>query len=65
MIWLVTNTDAEKNEVAKRGFFIDEVRTRLLEAGLSAELAARTRVTVESQETVDRDYQSSWFYAMR
>jgi hypothetical protein len=65
VIWLVTSTDAEKNDVANHGFFVGEVRTLLLEAGLAPELATRASVTVESQETVDRDYESSWFSAMR
>jgi len=65
VIWLVTTADTEKEEVAARGFFRPEVLVPLRVAGVRSDLADRTHVTVESQETVDRDFQGSWFYAMR
>jgi hypothetical protein len=34
-------------------------------AGVESDLAERVSVTVESEETVDRDFEGSWFYALR
>ena len=65
VIWLVTTTDADKDEVAARGFFRPEVLVALRAAGVRSDLVDRTHVTVESQETVDRDFDGSWFNAMR
>jgi hypothetical protein len=65
VIWLVTATDADKSRVAEQGFFRDIVCRLLVEAGLPDVLASRVGVTVESEETVARDFESNWFYAMR
>jgi hypothetical protein len=65
VIWLVTASDDEKAAVAGRGFFRPEVVVALSAAGVESDLAQRVSVTVESQETVDRDFEGSWFYAMR
>ena len=65
VIWLVTATDADKSRVAQHGFSRDIVCRLLVQAGLSDDLATRVGLTAESEETVARDFQGSWFYAMR
>lgn len=57
--WVVTKTDAEKNRLSS-------------DAGLNERLAAAVKTgfppdsfTYQSEETVARDYEGSWFYAMR
>lgn len=65
VVWLVTATDGEKAEVAERGLLRAEVLTALRESGVQADLLEQTHVTVESQETVDRDYEGNWYYAMK
>jgi len=65
VIWLVTNSDAEKERVTEHGCFRTEVLSALAEAGVADDLVERTHVTVESEQTVDRDFEGSWFYAMR
>ena len=65
VIWLVTATDANKEVVAKHGFFRDRVIGLLREQGLPDYLAERVGVTVESEEAVARDFEGNWFYAMR
>lgn len=65
VVWLVTATDAEKAEVAERGLLRAEVLAALRESGVHADLLEQTHVTVESQETVDRDYEGNWYYAMK
>jgi hypothetical protein len=58
--WIVTTTDAERDRVAH-----DEELLRCLDAAASNAGFAPSSFTVQSQETVDRDYEGSWFYAMR
>jgi|EBPBio282013_DNA_FD.fasta_scaffold13737_5 hypothetical protein len=65
VVWLVTSTDAEKATVVEHGFFRSQVLSALAGAGVARDLVERAGVTVESQETVDRDFEGSWFYAMR
>lgn len=45
-------------------FLRDEVLAALREAGVQSEFVEQTHITVQSQETVDRDYESNWSYAM-
>jgi hypothetical protein len=65
VVWLVTSTDTEKATVVEQGFFRRDVLSALAGAGVAPDLVERAAVTVESQETVDRDFEGSWFYAMR
>ena len=65
VMWLMTSTDAEKATAVEHGFFRPEVLAALAQAGVAPDLVERAGVTVESQETVDRDFEGSWFYAMR
>lgn len=61
-VWLCTSTDLERDALdVPRAQAV--VRTIALEMGFS-EVDAPT-VTVQSQETVDRKFEGSWFYAMR
>lgn len=63
-VWLVTTSDAERDALGELPF-LDEVREVLTEVGLPDEDADFEGTTVQSQETVDRDYDGSWFYALR
>lgn len=65
VIWLVTATDDEKAALAEHGLLRQEVLAVLGETGVRPDLVERTQITVESKETVDRDYEGSWFNAMR
>jgi hypothetical protein len=62
-LWLGTTTDHERDQLRSNG-------------GVAVRLAELTRLygpadgafegfTVESQETVDREYEGSWFYRLR
>lgn len=64
-IWLCTATDQERDRLGLDQPRIDQVRTILLEAGFSPNQLHGLVTTVQSQETVDRDYEGSWFYALR
>ena len=65
VIWLVTASDEEKAEVKGRGLLRAEVLAALGDAGVAPDLVERTVVGVESQETVDRDFEGNWYYAMK
>ena len=65
VIWLVTSTDAERDAVARQGFFREEVLAKLAEAGVGDPPLSKAGVTVESEESVERDWQGNWWYAMK
>jgi hypothetical protein len=60
--WLATSTDADRDALAADPDLDGRVRRLTEKAGL-ADLFQGT--TVESQETVDREYEGSWFYRLR
>jgi len=65
LIWLVTDTDEERGSVAEHGFFRAEVLSALTDSGLAPELVHHTGITVQSQESVDRDWDGNWRHAMQ
>lgn len=65
VVWLVTETDAARDAICRNGIPRDQVIDHLLKAGVRRDLAAVAGVTVESQETVDREWDGNWHFAMR
>jgi hypothetical protein len=45
--------------------YLNEVRAIVDDAGLPRSAAQVAGTVAQSQETVDRDYEGSWFYALR
>lgn len=74
-VWLGTSTDAERNALADPtedpdhfvgdALLTQKVAKVLEEAGLKTGDGWFHVVVVQSQETVDRDYEGRWFLAMR
>ena len=64
-VWLGTETDAQREALAPRNGLHEEVANALSASGINATDAVFNGVVVQSQETVDRDYEGSWFYALR
>ena len=64
-IWLCTDTDAERDALPAMHPHLEAVRAVLGRAGYPAADLATVWTTAQSQETVDRDYGASWFYALR
>jgi hypothetical protein len=64
-VWLGTETDAQRDALPGDRPLLDRVRDALEVAGLPLDQAHCEGVTVQSQETVDRDYDGSWFSALR
>ena len=59
-VWLGTRTDEERDALAADDGLASATRETVGRHGLRV-----SGVTVESQETVDRDYDGSWFYRLR
>ena len=64
-MWLVTTTDAEKRRVLEEGRFAVLTRAALCAGGVPLAVANRVQVSVESLETLDRDFDGSWARRLR
>jgi hypothetical protein len=64
-VWLCAESDAQRDNIGFDDPLLAQVRATLLHAGLPADWVAGVRTTAQSQETVDRDFHGSWFYATR
>lgn len=64
-VWLGTTTDAQRDELPRDQPCLDLVLSILDSAGLPSEEVGEMSTTAQSQETVDRAYEGSWFYALR
>ena len=58
--WIVTPTDTERDKLASDAVLLEELRCAGAKAGFAPD-----SFTIQSQETVERDFEGSWFYAMR
>ncbi|MGI5405033.1 hypothetical protein ACQEVG_37455 [Streptomyces sp. CA-135486] len=61
-VWLGVSTDQERDACQQDATVDGRVRRVVAEHDM-AELC--DGLTIESQETVDRDYEGSWFYRLR
>lgn len=65
-VWLGTETDAQRDALSPINPEIDSVRRILKPLLPNVDYVGEIDATVaQSQEAVDRDYQGSWFYALR
>lgn len=64
-VWLGTTHDAERDALGNYEPCLDEVREAFASVGYPGDQLVNVHSTAQSQETVDRDYESSWFYALR
>ena len=64
-VWLGTGSDAEAARLRARTELLERVASALHQAGFTSSELAELAVVVQSQETVDRDYAGSWFFALR
>jgi hypothetical protein len=63
-VWLGTTTDAERDALAgTEPTLLSKVRRTAERHGFAPEKVCG--ISVESEETVARDYEGSWFYALR
>lgn len=61
-VWLGTSSDAERDSLATSHGLLGLVRRLLADEVDGIEVSG---VTVQSDETVRRDFEGSWFYALR
>lgn len=64
-VWLATTTDAQRDALPSKEPLLSAVREAVAEVGYPVAELDNIHSTVQSQETVDRDYKGSWFYALR
>jgi hypothetical protein len=64
-VWLCTTTDSELNAFLSPNPRIDVVRAEMAKVGFTGSDLKNLQTTAQSQESVDRSYDGSWFYAMR
>ncbi|MFF1633548.1 hypothetical protein [Leifsonia sp. NPDC058248] len=64
-VWLCTTTDRERDTLRNDATVVETALEVLREVGFSPIDVARSAVIVESQQTVDQDFEGSWYYAMR
>ena len=64
-VWLCTRSDEERDRLGLSNPRLTDVKAILQGLGFSEADLARTTTTTQSQETVDRSFQGSWFYATR
>jgi len=64
-ICLCTTSDVQRDAMGRANPGIERVRSALMDVGFTREQLTELTTTAQSQETVDRDYQGSWFYALR
>lgn len=64
-VWLCTSTDADKALLIELSGLAPRAAECLRSAGFETLEERDVIVVVESDETVEREFQGSWFYAMR
>jgi hypothetical protein len=64
-VWLGVETDEDRDRLLRHPDLGDEVAAVLARCGLHEAGGVYDGVVVQSEETVRRDYEGSWFYAMR
>lgn len=62
-VWLCTDSDHQRDALSRNGYERDTVVEIFHSLGFPESEEILT--TAQSQETVDRDYEGSWFFAMR
>jgi hypothetical protein len=62
-VWLCVSSDAERDELLAEPDLLGVVNAAFRSNGLDTSLI--DSATTQSQETVSRDYEGSWFYALR
>lgn len=65
VIWLVTEHDSERDRLKESDRMRDTVLRSLREAGVREDLIQGAGVTAQSQETVDREFGGSWWFAVK
>jgi len=63
-VWLCTDTDSQRDGLGMSNPRLEPIRQVLASVGFATSDLMHSSSTAQSQETVDRDFQGSWFWAM-
>jgi hypothetical protein len=64
-IWIATQTDEERDQMRATSDLIPTFQRVLIAAGYPSAAVPEVAFEFESQETVDRDYEGNWWYAVK
>ena len=64
-LWLCTHSDEQRDKLARSSMVTPKVHEVFVGVGFTSAQIGGLSIQVQSQETVDRDYERSWFYATR
>jgi len=64
-VWLCTQSDEQRDKLARSRMVTPMVHEVFVGVGFTSPQLGELSIEVQSQETVDRDYERSWFYATR
>jgi hypothetical protein len=65
-VWLCTDTDQQRDQLdTTTDALLEDVREIFVGVGFTPEELNGLRTFVQSQETVDRECEGSWFLALR
>ena len=64
-IWITTKTDEERDRLRQDPDLPQQLRDALLQVGYPTAAVPLVAFEIESQETVDRDFGGSWYYATK
>lgn len=64
-IWVTTDTDSERDMLNDDEAFKDAVMNILRNNGYPEEAIPFVAIAFESEETVKRDYEGNWWYAVK
>jgi len=63
-VWVTTDTDKERDDLANDSELRQRLRAVLLQAGYPTDAVPQVCFAFESQQTVDRDFRGKWHYRM-
>jgi hypothetical protein len=64
-IWITTKTDQDRDRLRANQALLSELRATLINLGYPPDAVPNVGFAFESQETVDRDYDGSWYNAVK
>jgi hypothetical protein len=64
-VWIRTDTDAQRDALRADPGFQESLRAAVRQAGYPEPAVDRVGFAVQSDETVRRDYEGNWWYAIK
>jgi len=64
-VWITADTDVQRDELRRSGALIDQFRVAFRDPGYPESAIPEIRFEFESQQTVDRDFNGTWWHAVK